>query len=71
MSGVLPAEDCHGGELHDLADRRLLELGGPLLVVVAHDIARAYVDRAYPDDDEFRRSGYLASLWQTVELNEQ
>lgn len=57
-------------ELHDLADRRLMELGGPVLVSVAHDIARSYVDRCYPEQGEFRTSAYVASLWTTAELNE-
>lgn len=66
----MTGEDYYGGDyLQDIAEQRLLQLGGEKLRQAAHDEAGRYVDEAHPwdgagDQPPERVSAYIAVLWQ-------
>ena len=69
-------DDYYNGEyLQDVAEYRLLELGGRELLDHARDYAGANADTMHPWDGtgpepEARVSEYIGSLWRYVELIE-
>lgn len=70
-------EDYFGGDfLQDLAEKRLLDLGGHDLWQDARHEAGAYVDEHYPWDGTGgeppeRVSAYIAVLWQRADAAEK
>ncbi|GAA4554778.1 MULTISPECIES: hypothetical protein [Pseudonocardia] len=74
MSGA--EGDYYTGEyLQDIAETRLLEIGGERLRRLAHDEAGRYVDERYPWDGQGaepaeRVSAYIAVLWQCGDAEE-
>lgn len=70
-------EDYFGGDfLQDLAETRLLDLGGHALWQDARHEAGAYVDEHYPWDGAGgeppeRVSAYIAVLWQRADAAEK
>jgi hypothetical protein len=73
---VADDEDYFGGDfLQDLAEKRLLDLGGDALWQDARHEAGAYVDERYPwdgtgDEPPERVSAYIAVLWQRADAAE-
>ncbi len=72
-----PATDDYysGDYLQDMAEARLIELGGQHLLGQAHDYAGANADLLHPWDGigvepEARVSEYIASLWAYIEAVE-
>lgn len=70
-AGLVAAQDDYfnGDFLQDIAEKRLLDLGGHALWQDARHEAGAYVDERYPwdgfgDEPPERVSAYIGVLWQ-------